>query len=171
MIQCNADTTKHLSTHPSPSPLIRSRPLPVQNPRTRRQRCPGTNGDQIPQARVDPPNELNGLHDGLLITVSGGEGPRASASRHDENFEILGRGREGVRGDDGLGKVRAGGVHGEELRADGGVVVREDGEGEVLGEGEHVEGVEGAEDVEGLEGWEDDDAVFGRGWLLLGVGE
>lgn len=88
-------------------------------------------------------NEFDARYHGRSIA-----GPRTS--RDDEDVE--GRsGGEGVGREDLLHERAGGGAH----RVHGG---GDEGEGQRMGFGEDVEGVEGAEDIEGLEVGEDEDA-------------
>ena len=150
----------------------RPRSLVSRRAHARKQPCPRDNHRasahryQILQLRI---SLLNEIQRSLEIGI---RSSRASAARHEQDFEVGGRGGEGVRGRDADERAGVELFHRSHSGAGGHGVhgLGEEGDVEFGGAGEGEEGFVGTPDVEGFVGLEEDDAPFVWGAGLVGRG-
>lgn len=149
-----------------PRGLVSRRAHARKQPRPRDDHRPGAHRNQILKLGI---SLLDEIQRSLEIGV---RSARAGAARDEQDFEVGGRGGEGVRGrdaDEGAGVEL---VHRSHARPGGHGVhgLGEEGDVDFGGTGEGEESFVRAPDVEGFVGLEEDDAPFVRGASLLGGG-
>lgn len=132
-----------------PRGLVSRRAYARQQPRSRNDHRAGAHRDQILKLGISLLNEIQRSFE------IGIRSARAGAARDEQDFEVGGRGGEGVRGrdaDEGAGVEL---VHRGHSRAGGYWVhgLRKEGDVDFGGAGEGEEGFVGAPDVEGFVGW------------------
>ena len=149
-----------------PRSLVSRRAHARKQSRPRHNHRPSTNRNQILELRISLLDEVQrSLEIGIRSAC-------ASAARDEQDFEVGGRGGEGVRGldvDEGAGVEL---VHRSHSGAGGYGVhgLGEEGDVKFGGVGEGEEGFVGTPDVEGFVRLEEDDAPFVWGAGLVGCG-
>ena len=158
---------RRISRHNAlPRKLVRRRTHARKQSRPRHNHRTRTHRDQILQLRI---RLLDEIHRRFQISV---RGTSACSAGDQQDFEVGGRGGEGVRGRDADERAGVELVHRSHSGAGGHGVhgLGEEGDVEFGGAGEGEEGFVGTPDVEGFVGLEEDDAPFAWGAGLVGCG-
>lgn len=140
--------------HKLPSPLIRRRPLPIQQARPRRKQRPRAHGNKV----LDLGEHLHEV----VVHVRHGRVASRRAAGHEQHVQVQVLVVKGGPADD-LGRVgRVEAVAHGGADDDVGVCGGDDGDGDVAVGGDKVEDLKGAVDIEEVDAGEGEDTPFLR---------